>query len=317
MTVTAAVQSYVPERYSIIPGIGAELNGGIAGDGSIVSHLFLDLHLETLRSMLQATQRGRVDADAVGKNKGNLLRDTLRKPVPVPSLEAFIGVSYAVESVLDDETRALLESVRDLKQYAQQFGNILDAKDRQMHFAPNSSEMREFVRFVELRSPRFAALAKVFHDSEIDAEHRITEHASASTSSERIWGLVVGEKLPSSSHHRRHHDENAQLEVQYSIRLNHTTLPESLYNDVQKGLPTTYQRYFTSGFLSLQSEMNAFIQVSYWSFIVSFLIGSYNIVYTSSFRKNLCKLLLLPPARSHMKARAHPRVALVQILRHP
>jgi hypothetical protein len=254
MTVTAAVQSYVPERYNK-PDIIGEDGGGIAreDDGSsILPHLFLDLNLEKVRSMLQAPTKIDGVGEDVGKYK-NLLRDTLRKPVPVPSLDAFIGVSYAVDSVLDDETRALLESVRDLERYAQQFGNILDAKDRHLHFAPNSSDMREFVRFAELRSPRFAALTKVFHDSELDAEHRIKEHASTSSTADRIWGLVVGETFPSVA--------NAQLEVQYSIRLNHTTLPESLYSEVQKGLPDTYQRYFTSGFLSLQLEMNAFIQV--------------------------------------------------------
>jgi hypothetical protein len=196
----------------------------------------------------------------------DILKNGLKKPFPVPSLDAFIGVSYAVDTVLDDETRALLDSFRDLTQYAQMFGNILDAKDRQLHFAPKSPDMEEFVHFLELKSPRFAALTKVFHTSESDAEQYIADHASIS-SSQKVWGLIVGDRFPSYNSESGNgasfadaEDNRIQLEVQYSIRLNHTTLPASLYNEFQKGLPDAYQRYFTSGFLSLQKEMDSFVQ---------------------------------------------------------
>jgi len=73
---------------------------------------------------------------------------------------------------------------------------------------------------------------------------------------ERTWAVIDLSQLHDSSD-----EHNADKGGSFTIRLNYTTVPNTalVENYVASGLSTRYQRYFLSGYLTLQRTLNEFV----------------------------------------------------------
>ena len=161
------------------------------------------------------------------------ITSVINGPLPVPSIDIFLAVGLAAREFLGEEN---LKQLNEFDTYLQLFGNILTPGT--LHLSPNTAAVRDFVNASRRRHALLDRIDMVVHNSEDDAIEAIQERQVY----ERTWGLLAFEEL-------------SPMGVDFSIRLNYSTVPNTnwLVRWIARGLDTKYQRYLTSGFLTLQS----------------------------------------------------------------
>lgn len=166
--------------------------------------------------------------------------DILDGPLPVPSFDAFVGVSRLVNasgSGADDILGLLSET-----SIGRRFGNLVNPGS--LHFAPAGAEATSLIKYLNSTTALFSSMTHHTHDSESAAIDYIQDHLE-----EYALALIV---FPG-------HDTLSSKHIQYKIRQNYTTLPNTneVVNWISIGLDTGYQKYLLSGFLTLQRTIDA------------------------------------------------------------
>jgi hypothetical protein len=170
----------------------------------------------------------------------NSALDILDGPLPIPSFDAFVGVSRLMNA-----TGSASEDVLELlgqTSLGRRFGSLL--QPGALHFAPAGPEATSLVQHLHSSTQLFSSMTHHTHESEDAAIDYIQSHLH-----EYALALVV---LPPPGTLTRSH-------IQYKIRQNYTTLPNTneVVNWISIGLDTEYQKYLLSGFLTLQRTIDS------------------------------------------------------------
>jgi ABC-2 family transporter protein len=196
------------------------------------------------------------------------VRRTLSSPIVIPTLPQYLQLHAALSSLInvnDDIPIVLQES-----QYLRDWGNLLLLGT--LHLSPsNSSAARAFEAYIMMTNTTATSSSSTtnstssssssvmnstlqihWHDSEAVAVQYINDNIR-----ERTWALIDFAHWPE---HDLTSDSSAALHVKYKIRMNQTVLPDTdeIINYVTTGLDRTYQRYYLSGYLTLQRTLNDF-----------------------------------------------------------
>lgn len=218
-------------------------------------NLLQDLGLDPIQSRRLQTK----GVDATGNTKNtttiggsgfdfldgslDLVKSLLASPMPVPSLDQFVAASRGLSSLLGpDELPIVLQD----SSLGRSWGNLLTLGT--IHLSPNSSAVSKFQDYLSDNYPNaFEYLTLKVHDSEETALKYINKNLD-----NRTWALV------DLSGHVSDED------ISYKIRMNYTTLPNTnlIVKFVSSGLDTKYQRYYLSGYLTLQRTLNEFAMAS-------------------------------------------------------
>lgn len=125
-----------------------------------------------------------------------------------------------------------------------QWGNLLALGT--LHLSPQGSLADDFSDYLSETYPTLvpSSLKIRTHDSEEDALEYINENLN-----EKTWALIDFEQFAL-----------AEETSKFKIRLNYTTLPNTneITDFVAIGLNTDYQRYYLSGYMTLQRTVNEF-----------------------------------------------------------
>ena len=191
----------------------------------------------------------------------DVLLPLLRGPLPVVPIDAFVGFGLAVRDSLHPTTYRKLTR---LNSYARSFGNLLTLGT--LHLAPATdavapAAVRAFVRFARAHHPILANVTIRVHTSERRALRQVLEREQR----ERTWAVIVFYDLADRPPRARP-PSAADAAVapppalRYAIRLNYSSVPNTnwISNPIARGLDAHYQRYITSGFLSLQALVDEY-----------------------------------------------------------
>jgi len=121
-------------------------------------------------------------------------------------------------------------------EYGRAYGNLFTLGS--LHFAPSTSPATQsLINYMNQTTATFRDLTIHQHTSEKKAVKQIMKNLD-----ERAWALIVLD------------DDDDLLHPKYTIRMNLTTLPNTnvIVSWISIGLNTQYQRYYTSGFLSIR-----------------------------------------------------------------
>lgn len=162
------------------------------------------------------------------------LDSLLQGPLPVLPIDLYLGVGLAAQSLLGPANYRLLTEVDS---YLRAFGNLLTPGT--LHLAPNTRDVRRFLNASYARHPTLHNITVRVHATEDDALSYILDPPDPT---ERTWALLSFRSLDAAT-------------VDYSIRLNYSTVPNTnrITRFIARGIDTTFQRYSTSGYLTLQS----------------------------------------------------------------
>eukprot|EP00937_MAST-01D_sp_MAST-1D-sp2_P000713 g713.t1 len=166
------------------------------------------------------------------------LASLMAGPLSVPSFDAFVGAHLAISRNIDPRTMGYLNTYN---RYARDFGNLLTLGT--LHFAPDSLAVRQCVDYLNRTTRTFRQLDVRIHASEDAAIDDVLEHVDE----RRTWAVVIM-------------DDASDASIDYTLRLNYTTVPNTnwVVRWIARGLSIDYQRYFTSGFLTLQNSIDKF-----------------------------------------------------------
>jgi hypothetical protein len=134
--------------------------------------------------------------------------------------------------------------------YGRQWGNLLTLGT--IHITPEDHPMtNKFTQYLNGKYPAAMSMLTV----RTHPDHDVAMEYVMSNLDERTWAVIDLSQIERDSASTRQHGGT------YTIRLNHTTVPNTalIENYVAMGLSTKYQRYFLSGYLTLQRTINEFI----------------------------------------------------------
>ncbi|CAM9602166.1 unnamed protein product [Ectocarpus fasciculatus] len=160
-------------------------------------------------------------------------------PCPVPDLDQFVGLGTAVVRDLADNAYA---SVVNSMESGWVFGNLITQGT--LHFAPaGEPAVGELVSWLSNTTTGFDGLTHRVHESEDDAVAYALDHLE-----ERTWAVIAL-------------DEAADGRVDYTIRVNFTTVPNTntVVDMIAIGLDPSFRSYYLSGFLTLQTTLDRFM----------------------------------------------------------
>ncbi|CAN0378956.1 unnamed protein product, partial [Ectocarpus sp. 12 AP-2014] len=160
-------------------------------------------------------------------------------PCTVPDLDQFVGLGTAVVRDLADNAYA---SVVNSMESGWVFGNLITQGT--LHFAPaREPAVGELVSWLSNTTTRFDRLTHRVHESEDDAVAYALDHLE-----ERTWAVIAL-------------DEAADGRVDYTIRVNFTTVPNTntVVDMIAIGLDPSFRSYYLSGFLTLQTTLDRFM----------------------------------------------------------
>jgi len=164
----------------------------------------------------------------------------LRSPLPTPTFDQYIATGLALSQTFGDATYNQLLNNND---YGREWGNLFTLGT--LHITPAGPFASDLVSYLSDNTATFANITHRVHESTADAINYINEHLD-----ERAFALVdLKATLLDPAH------------VDFTIRMNYTTLPNTnrVTNFVALGLNRRYQRYFTSGFLTMQRTLAEFL----------------------------------------------------------
>jgi hypothetical protein len=176
----------------------------------------------------------------------------LKNPIPVPSFTEYVNLSRFLSSVFDTDD---LPRIFSDSSYGREWGNLLTLGT--LHLSPDTTRTRDFWEYLNETYPSImnnnnssndeSILTVRLHETEQEAVRFIGDNLD-----ERTWALLDFASWPD--------DNNNDNNVKFKIRMNYTTLPNTneITDFVSIGLNKDYQRYYLSGFLTLQRTLNEF-----------------------------------------------------------
>eukprot|EP00736_Rhodelphis_marinus_P014162 Rmarinus@m.10137 len=176
----------------------------------------------------------------------NSVQDYYVAPLLVPTFDMYVGLTEVLLRVLDDDTRDDLDAVGA---YSGFFGLMFDLGD--LAFAPDTPEVAALVDHLNSTTVYFREKYVGTFLTEDDAINY-----AVGDGADTLWALVVMKEMdlnPDGSL-----GENGKIE--YSIRMNYTNVANTKYvvRWFGEGIDEDFLLYYTSGFLSLQSEIEAY-----------------------------------------------------------
>ena len=166
-----------------------------------------------------------------------------------------MSISSAISSLIDEDDIPTILSDSD---FGRQWGNLLTLGT--IHLSPDVPVVHEFWAFLNETYPTtMNNTVKVrVHDTEDVAVRFIIDNLD-----ERTWALVDFSDYSAASSGTDNNRDNATVleeDFRYKIRMNYTTLPNTnqVVNFITIGLSTRYQRYYLSGYMTLQQTLNEF-----------------------------------------------------------
>lgn len=159
----------------------------------------------------------------------------LAGPIPVPSFDQFIMTA----KYLHAETNSISGNpIVTGSSLGRSYQNLLNVGT--LHFAPRGQLIDAAIKYMNATSTTFSSLTVYKHDSEDSAVKYILSNLNEVT-----FALIIINSASSDY-------------VDYTIRLNYSTLPNTnvVYSITQHALDTIFQRYITSGFMTLQNIMD-------------------------------------------------------------
>jgi hypothetical protein len=178
------------------------------------------------------------------------LRDFLSGPVPTPSFSQFVSVSTAMSNVIPIDS---LPRIFSETSFGRQWGNILTLGT--LHLSPRNQAAEDFWAYLNETYP-LTMLATTgtnvsnfrvrLHDDEAAA----LGYIDATNKEERTWALLDFTDF-----------DLEQDSSSFQIRMNYTTVPNvnRVTNWAATGLNRSYQRYYLSGYMTLQRTVNEFV----------------------------------------------------------
>jgi hypothetical protein len=153
--------------------------------------------------------------------------------------DLYTGIGLTVRSSLGPNN---FRELNELENYLQAFGNLLTLGT--IHLSPDTAAVRDFANSSITKHGALGNAVPVrVHSDESTALDAIANQPAG----ERTWALLNFRNL-------------SAMHLDYSIRLNYSTVPNT--NEITKwlarGLDTDYQRYITSGYLTLQSLVDEY-----------------------------------------------------------
>jgi ABC-type multidrug transport system ATPase subunit len=176
-------------------------------------------------------------------------------PMPLIPFDTYIllnkGINLAAQQVADVQTIQQVERLLNL--FDQRYANLLYLG--KLSFSPNTPEVHKLVRKFNSSYTYFNEV----YDNIYDSEEASVQHALDLTTSPnaellpysgRSWACLHFESL----------DIAAGI-IDYKIRMNYTVLPstKTTVNKFNKGFSLDYNKYYLSGYLTLQSSIEKFI----------------------------------------------------------
>lgn len=179
--------------------------------------------------------------------------DILRRPIVVPTFAQYVWASKMLRSYFNIR-RTLPRVLRD-SSYGWQWGNLLTLGT--IHVTPRDHPMtQKFINYLEKTYPAATANVEIrTHLNHDEAMDYVMDHVN----SERTWAVIDLAQLKNSNSDAG--DGEEENGGSFTIRLNYTTVPNTnlIENYVASGLSTRYQRYYLSGYLTLQRTINDFV----------------------------------------------------------
>lgn len=174
------------------------------------------------------------------------ISNILQSPIPVPTFEQFVTASVGISSLIDADKLPIILSDSS---FGRAWGNLLTLGT--LHLSPNTPVVQDFATYLNATysNATMAAIKIRVHENENAAVSFINENLN-----ERTWALLDLAKFNDAASGSNEND------LSYKIRMNYTTLPNTneIVSFVSIGLNTQYERYYLSGYLSLQRTLNEF-----------------------------------------------------------
>jgi ATP-binding cassette subfamily A (ABC1) protein 3 len=176
------------------------------------------------------------------------LEELLKGPIPTPSFSAYVSASTALSTAIpiDSLPRIFSES-----SFGRQWGNLLTLGT--LHLSPRNEVAEQFWSYLNETYPLVmttagsnATILRVrVHDDEVAALDFIDKN----NLNERTWALL------DFSQFNLEEESSA-----FKIRMNYTTVPNTarITRWASIGLNDRYQRYYLSGYMTLQRTINEF-----------------------------------------------------------
>lgn len=168
----------------------------------------------------------------------------------VPTFGQYVWASKLLGSFLN--IRRTLPRILVDSSYGRQWGNLLTLGT--IHLSPSDHPMtQEFISYLENTYP--GAKSQILLRTHADHEEAM-DFVMNSLDNERTWAVIDLAELADGS------DDDAKG-GSFTIRLNYTTIPNTalVENYVTMGLSTRFQRYYLSGYLTLQRTINDFVMM--------------------------------------------------------
>lgn len=167
------------------------------------------------------------------------ISNVLNGPIIVPTLQTYLTTNSILYNATNSNSN--LNIIIQQTSIGQKFGNLF-AKGS-IHFAPKGLLLTKLLDHLHNTTPILSSYTVYIHDNENNGMKYILSHLD-----ERALVFIILREI-------------SLKKVNYVIRMNYTTLPSTnrLINDFPLGLDTDYQKYFLSGFLSIQSAVDDWV----------------------------------------------------------
>lgn len=217
-------------------------------------------------------------------------------PLPVPSLDTFITAHNLLHAYLLAGNDSTLEAVNRLSIADARFNVLVNLG--KLSFAPDTPEVRAVVAELNRTSALFASAFDRIYPSELDAVNYALRDFTLDPGFNqrdpyvlRSWAVIYFDDLTLGG-------GGVPGSIDFTIRMNYSVIPSTkrLNKRFGKGYDDTYQRYFLSGFLTLQLAVeDAIVNVigSSGSFAPS-LGGAGGFRNQSSMRSDFGNLMTAP-----------------------
>jgi hypothetical protein len=165
-------------------------------------------------------------------------------PYPMLPFDLYVSLSKQVQNYLKNNT-SMRSQYERIQNFNSEFDNFV--LGGRLSFAPNTTSVRELISDLNKTSSSFGDVFYKLYNSESDA---VNDALQTSGNSDRHWAVVVFNQL-----------DIPNGKVEFTIRMNYSVVPYTSYsyNRFAYGSDTTYQKYFISGFLSIQNLISEYV----------------------------------------------------------
>ena len=214
------------------------------------------------------------DSAIQAKQFSDVIYNLLTHPLPIPTLSQFVALANSINSATSDLRSSKFYNLISQSDYGQSLYNLLQLGT--LHLSPNGPVVDMFLSFLHDTHPSIfvepqlmktlmntsSSLQIRVHDNAQEALLYITENAN-----EPAWALIDMSKTFSSASSQTKGDLNELLltrddlnNATFIIRMNYTTIPNTSERATffAPELNTNYQKYYLSGFLTLQQTLHDF-----------------------------------------------------------